>query len=263
MRKMITFLATVMLLAGCGDETTVKGYTDEDVQNMFAVFKDSVVQGVFDSVTKEIGDAIYLSTRDTIYAIAKSDSIAIVSKVDTIYNVIRDTSLIRIVDSLYSQYSSDSNEVPRDTSITLYDTTVSESGNTIVSRTWKGKVYGGFFYDTVGYQEFRGSSYASDKYCASRCGAINEPDWASLSCWNSYEKMNQRFDGWRLLTTEDVFILGDKLGSILGTNTVNVAYFRAANANESSFFIAINSTREIIKGEARDKYMCVYKLSDK
>ena len=75
--------------------------------------------------------------------------------------------------------------------------------------------------------------------------------------------MNQRFDGWRLLTTEDVFILGDKLGSILGANTVNVAYFGAANANESSFFVAVNSTGEIIKGKSQDKYMCVYKLSDK
>ncbi|SHK37021.1 hypothetical protein SAMN05720759_102160 [Fibrobacter sp. UWB12] len=33
-------------MVACGDETTIQGYTDVDVQNMFAIFKDSVVQGI-------------------------------------------------------------------------------------------------------------------------------------------------------------------------------------------------------------------------
>ncbi len=167
MKKIIVALTMTMLMVGCGDETNVYGYTDEDVQNMLAVFKDSIVQNITDSLDESSKDTVYKITKDTVYKISKDtlrfirtdtvysvlkkDSIVYVNKTDTIFNVIKDSALIRIVDSVYHQRTSIINEIPRDTSITLYDTSKQESGNTISSKTWNGKVYKGVFYDTSAY----------------------------------------------------------------------------------------------------------------
>lgn len=42
MKKLFsTLIVFAIMIIGCGDETTVKGYTDEDVQNIFSIFKGS------------------------------------------------------------------------------------------------------------------------------------------------------------------------------------------------------------------------------
>lgn len=103
MKKLFsTLIVFAIMIIGCGDETTVKGYTDEDVQNMFSIFKDSIVY-------------IY--------------------KTDTVSKALDDTTMIRLIDSVYHRVESLSDENPRDTTITLSDTTELESGYTVVSKT--------------------------------------------------------------------------------------------------------------------------------
>ena len=101
MKKLFsTLIVFAIMIIGCGDETTVKGYTDEDVQNMFSIFKDSVVQEITDSVIhtskdtvykvskdtvfKNSRDTIYIATKDTVYSVTTNDSIVYISRIFTV-----------------------------------------------------------------------------------------------------------------------------------------------------------------------------------
>ena len=269
--KLIMFAIMTIFMVGCGDETTIEGYTDEDVQNMFAVFKDSVVQGIEDSIMqsakdtvykiskdtiyKNTKDTIYLATKDTVYSIKTNDSIVYVYKTDTIHNVVDDTILIRLADSVYRYMESLPDEIPRDTSITLIDTINSESGFTVISKTWKGITYKGIFYDTSAYLEHRGTSYnTSEMQCVDRCGRVNDPDVGS-SCWRSAEKMKPVFDGWRRFNFEDVVILKNMLSNVIGSNKINIAYLPT--------ILAISPSGELESISGKSYYMCAYDLSHK
>ena len=320
MKKVIAALTMTMLMVGCGDETNVYGYSDEDVQNMFAVFKDSIVHDITDSLVVSSKDTIYkvskdtiykiekdtvyktskdtvykiskdtlrLTRTDTVYSVMKKDSIVYVNTTDTVFNVIKDSALIRIVDSVYHQRESIVNEIPRDTSITLYDTSKQESGITISTKTWNGKVYKGVFYDTSAYvakyQGFpsyamlrndRNNSSVSYFYCLHQCGAMTKPEGTGLysSCWNDREKMGKRYDGWRVFSFADVLSLGKKIESIVGTNTIyfySEPDFIEFGAGERTIYHNISSTGEItysiysVKESIYSdvKYLCAYDLSE-
>lgn len=89
MKKVITVLVMVILMVGCGDETTIRGYTDEDVQNMLIFFRDSI----------NSTDTIVLVSNDTIIKITENDSI---------YSKLKDSLYGQIVDSVIKKINVDS-----------------------------------------------------------------------------------------------------------------------------------------------------------
>ena len=272
-----------IFMVGCGDETTVKGYTDEDVLIMFNIFKDSVVQGITDSVIQaskdtvyqSSKDTIYLATKDTVYSVTTKDSIVYIYKTDTVRNVFDDTVLIRVIDSIYHHVESVSDEIPRDTTITLSDTTESGTGFTVISRTWHGKVFQGVFYDTTvyeaayeGFPQKGGSNSSSlEYYCWHQCGNKVAPDRVSpKGCWNSRDDMLQRFDGWRVFNFADILSLNSNLETIVGQDSI---YFRATRENIGEYnryeyvYHRILSNGEIVTSSNRTRYLCAYNLADK
>lgn len=299
MKKIVIALAMTVFMIGCGDETTIKGYTDEDVQNIFSIFKDSVVQEITDSVIqaskdtvckvskdtivkasidtiyKNSKDTIYLADKDTIYSVTTKDSVVYIYKTDTIYNAVNDTSLIQIIDSIYHNLETSIDEIPRDTSITLYDTTETDAGYTIVSKKWKGKVYKGVFYDTTAYTAFHKDDYAfpdaiysstlsSDSYyCWHQCGAIVDPDfWEYPGCWKTISSLKRRYDGWRIFNFSDVLALQSNIVSIIGENSVYFARAKYYSGTHYSFYYNhINASGEIIPLD-NATYLCVYDLAD-
>ena len=104
MKKAFIALAMAVLVVGCGDETTIRGYSDTDVQNMFIVYKDSVLQELADSViqsSKESShiDTIYIDSRDTVIKFTSDDSIH-AKMIDSLY--------IQVLDSVYKRINVDS-----------------------------------------------------------------------------------------------------------------------------------------------------------
>ena len=239
MKKLFsTLIVFAIMIIGCGDETTVKGYTDEDVQNMFSIFKDSIVY-------------IY--------------------KTDTVSKALDDTTMIRLIDSVYHRVESLSDENPRDTTITLSDTTELESGYTVVSKTWKGFVYKGVFYDTTAYQSSSGVSFpnryyndgTSKYYCWHQCGSKIAPDFNSSSsgCWKTSEAMLQRFDGWRIFNFGDVMSLGEHLGTVISQDSIYIAHTTGVSSRSANYY-RIMSNGEIVLTSGL-KYLCAYDLADK
>lgn len=288
MKKLFsTLIVFAIMIIGCGDETTVKGYTDEDVQNMFSIFKDSVVQEITDSVIhtskdtvykvskdtvfKNSRDTIYIATKDTVYSVTTNDSIVYIYKTDTVSKVLDDTTMIRLLDSVYHRVESLSDENPRDTTITLSDTTELESGYTVVSKTWKGFVYKGVFYDTTAYQSSSGVSFpnryyndgTSKYYCWHQCGSKIAPDFNSSSsgCWKTSEAMLQRFDGWRIFNFGDVMSLGKHLETVISQDSIYIAHTTGVSSRSANYY-RIMSNGEIVLTSGV-KYLCAYDLADK
>jgi hypothetical protein len=295
MKKVIAALTMTMLMVGCGDETNIYGYTDEDVQNMFVVFKDSIVRDITDSLVESSKDTVYkiskdtvykiskdtvykiskdtlrLVRTDTVYSVVKKDSIVYVNTTDTVFNVIKDSALIRIVDSVYHQRGFIINEIPRDTSITLYDTTELESEYTVISKTWNGFVYKDVFYDTTVYQSSSGVSFperyyndgSSKYYCWHQCGSKISPDFNSSTsgCWKTSEAMRQRFDGWRIFNLEDVISLGSNLGTVISQDSIYIAHTTGVSTRSANYY-RITSSGEIVLTSGV-KYLCAYDLVDK
>lgn len=236
MKKLFsTLIVFAIMIIGCGDETTVKGYTDEDVQNMFSIFKDSIVY-------------IY--------------------KTDTVSKALDDTTMIRLIDSVYHRVESLSDENPRDTTITLSDTTELESGYTVVSKTWKGFVYKGVFYDTTAYQSSSGVSFpnryyndGTKYYCWHQCGSKIAPDFNSSSsgCWKTSEAMLQRFDGWRIFNFGDVMSLGEHLGTVISQDSIYIAHTTGVSSRSANYY-RIMSNGEIVLTSGV-KYLCAYDLA--
>ena len=299
MKKFIVNLAAAFFMVACGDETTIQGYTDVDVQNMFAIFKDSVVQGIEDSIMKASKDTVYkiskdtvykiskdtivknikdtlvFTTRDTIYSVIKKDSTVYVKKVDTIYTTVNDSVLFKVIDSLFHSVDFVKNEIPRDSLITLYDTIKTETGSVITSKTWHGKVYKGLFYDTVAYQGYVDGNHGfpqvyikspHEYFCWHQCGDKFSPDYlAEKGCWKTSAAMHQKFDGWRLFNLGDVISLGTYIENVIGqesiyiTHTTDVWY----QPNAYFYYYRIKSNGEIVITNEDVKYMCVYDLNSK
>ena len=108
MKKMV--IAVLLALAysgvflGCGDETTVRGYSDTDVQNMLVVYRDSILQELVDSIVysstkKAVKDTIYVSSQNTNFKTFSNDSF---------YEKIKDSLYLQIFDSVYKTINIDS-----------------------------------------------------------------------------------------------------------------------------------------------------------
>ena len=150
---------------GCGDTTTINGYSEEQVSELLASNKDTVYQVqkgdsvltyiyVTDTLYKEMVDTIYKQVIDTI---VNSDTIynLIVDTVytrviDTVINALVDTIYTRVIDTVFATLEDVgiNTELPRDTTITLYDTT----DNQIIAKIYKGIVFKNVFYDTTKYK---------------------------------------------------------------------------------------------------------------
>lgn len=314
MKKLILTLSLLSLLIGCGDDVTnINGYTDAEVKALIdstlqsqdaiiltdTVFQqtvDTIYNRVIDTVTNELVDTIYQRVIDTIY----NDLVDTIYTrvVDTIMNELVDTMYQRIVDTVYHElidtiynrvvdtvfYTLENvginTELPKDTTITMYDTT----DNVIVAKVYKGIVYKNVFYDTTKYRynacpeernmmkiEENYTSTRVDVYSTNRCGLIDVPTWDDfgwkydrhvISLGNITSKF-KRLPGWRLFNAKDAYVLRDNLDRVisdgsevyLSTISEKDGYIYNFEANVATQY----SPSQTSKGKFI-KYMCAYEL---
>ena len=171
----IIMLFAAFALCGCGDKTTINGYSEEDVAKLLAEAKDTVYQVtdgdsvityiyVTDTLYNEIVDTVYNRVTDTLYkelvdtiytrvvdTVVNTLVDTIVSRViDTVITTMVDTIYTRVIDTVFStlEVIGVDTELPRDTSITIS----TELNGATVSKTFYGIVYKGVFFDTTVYQ---------------------------------------------------------------------------------------------------------------
>jgi len=315
MKKILTLIAICLSLIACGDDVTnINGYTDEQVQakidstldaqdvvlmtdTVYQQTVDTIYNMVIDTVTNELVDTIYQRVVDTVThelvdtIYQKVIDTVMTELVDTIYNHVVDTVYKELVDTIYQkvvdtvfttlEHIGLDTELPRDTSITLYDTT----DNQITARIYKGIVYKNVFYDTTKYKFnehtnepinitiFKGwYSTGLRIYSTDRCGLLDKPDWNDFGWEDSdyaryvseskYNYSLRRLKGWRLFNAKDANILRDNLDKIISDdsevylNTItNSEYLSDFEANVATQ----NSPNQTSKGKLI-KYMCAYDL---
>ena len=171
----IIMVFAAFALCGCGDKTTINGYSEEDVAKLLAEAKDTVYQVtdgdsvityiyVTDTLYNEIVDTVYNRVTDTLYkelvdtiytrvvdTVVNTLVDTIVSRViDTVITTMVDTIYTRVIDTVFStlEVIGVDTELPRDTSITMS----AELNGATVSKTFYGIVYKGVFFDTTMYQ---------------------------------------------------------------------------------------------------------------
>lgn len=294
MKKLILGIITVLVITGCGDDVTnINGYTEEEVHAMIdssladrevvmmtdTVYQktvDTIYNMVIDTVTKEIVDTIYERVIDTVYN----------ELVDTIYNRVVDTVYKELVDTIYNRVidtvyktledAGINTEIPRDTSITLYDTT----DNQITARIYKGVVYKNVFYDTTKYKFNEGDTgighttifrgWNSTNYhitTTDRCGLLENPTWKDFG-WdggsdNIYQyKTFKKIKGWRLFDAKDANALRNNLDMIISDDSE--VYLSTIKDSEALYEFEANvatqyAPNQTSKGK-RIKYMCAYDL---
>lgn len=315
MKKLIFTISLLSVLIGCGDDVTnINGYTDAEVKALIdstlgaqevVVMNDTVYQQtvdtiydmVIDTVTHELVDTIYQRVVDTIYNELIDTIYTMVvdtvmnELVDTIYQRVVDTVYNELIDTIYSRvvdtvfYTLENvgvnTELPRDTTITMYDTT----DNVIIAKVYKGIVFKNVFYDLTKYQynacpeernmmnieENYTSTYVS-VYSTNRCGLIDVPTWNDFG-WK-YDERNgiylgnitsklKRIPGWRLFNAKDAYVLRDNLDRVinddsevyLSTISEKDGYIYNFEANVATQY----SPSQTSKGKII-KYMCAYEL---
>lgn len=305
MKKLLAILITSICLISCGDDVTnINGYTDEEVQAMIdsslsdrevVVMTDTVYQKtvdtisnrVIDTVTHELVDTIYQRVVDTVY----NDLVdTIYSKVidtvyneliDTIYNKVIDTVYKELVDTVYSKVidtvyktlesAGISTEVPRDTTITLFDTT----DNQITAKIYKGVVYKGVFYDTTKYQynvspkeqynitiEKGWESTDLRVYTSSQCGILTKPTWYNIG-WSTSEAFNavKHLPGWRMFNGKDANKLSEFLDKIIDSDEIYLSTITSSvNLYNFSANVATKDSQSSVSKGKLLKYMCAYDL---
>ena len=307
MKKLLAILITSICLIGCGDDVTnINGYTDDEVQAMIdsslsdrevvmmtdTVYHktvDTIYNMVIDTVTHELVDTIYQRVVDTVYndlvdtiynelidTIYNELIDTVYNKViDTVYKELVDTVYSRVIDTVYKTLESAgiSTEVPRDTSIMLFDTT----DNQITAKIYKGIVYKGVFYDTTKYQynvspeeqynitiQDEKWSFTIDRsvYLSSQCGILTKPTWYNIG-WTSSESFNtvKHLPGWRMFNSKDANKLSEFLDKIIDSDEVYLSTITSAERlyNFSANVATKDSPSSVSKGKLL-KYMCAYDL---
>lgn len=288
MKKLFLFLVAVFTFIGCGDDVTnINGYTDEQVQAKIdstldaqnvVVMNDTVYQHtvdtiydmVIDTVTHELVDTIYQRVVDTIY----KDLVDTLYQrvVDTVYNELVDTIYTRVVDTVFTELERVGVDIskPRDTTITLYDTT----DGIVISRTFSGIVYKNTFYEHAEYRYLfndkrdEGKSYSAKVeyyrvpntsfsvpdysyenncsgnskyacgiegtvYYVDECGTVSKPDYHNVA-YRSKTSI-KKVGNWRLFNAKDAANMSQYLDMIVSDTTQiylsTVQYDTAANGD--------------------------------
>lgn len=294
-KLLLSFIIALMI--GCGDDVTnINGYTDEQVQakidstlanmesetvtindTIYQMTVDTVYKMVIDTVKEQMYDTLYKQVVDTV----TNELVDTIYQrvIDTVYNELIDTIYQRVIDTVFKEIAV---ELPRDTTITLYDTT----DGTIISKMYIGKVYKNVFYEskiydygafpssgsyyvTVGYTFYTGTTI----YIADMCGQLAKPTWKGIG-WadfsnssNTSLKLNSyNMKGWRWFNAADANTLRDYLDLIIPENEyilLNVVSSR--KTDYISYFeanVATSQTPQLyIKGK-EVKYMCAYDLGN-
>lgn len=272
-------MAFAIFMTGCGDTTTINGYSEDQVNELLAANKDTVYQVqkgdsvltyiyVTDTLYKEIVDTIYKQVIDTI---VNSDTIYN-RIVDTVYTRVIDTVINTLVDTIYTNVGIDT-EHPRDTSITLYDTT----DNQITAKIYKGIVFKNVFYDTTKYKynetdsepynitidnDIR-STYLT-VYTTTQCGILSKPTWKNIG-WTSEETFRtvKHIPGWRLFNSNDANKLQENLDMFIADDMIYLNTI--TKSNKLYDFMANVATKDSPSSVAKGKllkYMCAYELNE-
>lgn len=290
MKKILLLMAFALFTIGCGDTTTINGYSEEQVSELLASNKDTVYQVqkgdsvltyiyVTDTLYKEMVDTIYKQVIDTI---VNSDTIynRIVDTVytrviDTVINTLVDTIYTRVIDTVFATLEDVgiNTELPRDTTITLYDTT----DNQITAKIYKGIVFKNVFYDTTKYKynetdsepynitidnDIR-STYLT-VYTTTQCGILSKPTWKNIG-WTSEETFRtvKHIPGWRLFNSNDANKLQENLDMFI---TDDMIYLNTiTKSNKLYDFMANVATKDSPSSVAKGKllkYMCAYELNE-
>lgn len=290
MKKILLLMAFAIFMTGCGDTTTINGYSEEQVSELLASNKDTVYQVqkgdsvltyiyVTDTLYKEMVDTIYKQVIDTI---VNSDTIynRIVDTVytrviDTVINTLVDTIYTRVIDTVFATLEDVgiNTELPRDTTITLYDTT----DNQIIAKIYKGIVFKNVFYDTTKYKynetdsepynitidnDIR-STYLT-VYTTTQCGILSKPTWKNIG-WTSEETFRtvKHIPGWRLFNSNDANKLQENLDMFI---TDDMIYLNTiTKSNKLYDFMANVATKDSPSSVAKGKllkYMCAYELNE-
>lgn len=160
-KLLLSFIIALMI--GCGDDVTnINGYTDEQVQakidstlanmesetitindTIYQMTVDTVYKMVIDTVKEQMYDTLYKQVIDTV----TNELVDTIYQrvIDTVYNELIDTIYQHVIDTVFKEIAV---EVPRDTTITLYDTT---DGN-VTAKIYSGVVYHNTFYETKLHQ---------------------------------------------------------------------------------------------------------------
>ena len=276
-------MSFVLFTIGCGDTTTINGYSEEQVSELLASNKDTVYQvQKGDSVITYIyvTDTLYKEMVDTIY----NQVIDTIVNSDTIYNRIIDTVYTIVIDTVFDTLENVgiNTELPRDTTITLYDTT----DNQIIAKIYKGIVFKNVFYDTTKYKynETAGEPYNITietgwystnfyMYSTNRCGLIDTPTWKDFG-WEDKDNVRftsesmynytlKRIPGWRLFNAKDANALRDNLDRIISDDSE--VYLSTIKEDTKLYNFEANvatqySTSQASKGKLI-KYMCAYDLN--
>ena len=266
MKKLFSILILAILI-GCGDDVTnINGYTEEQVQaRIDSTLAAQDVMIVNDTVIEHTVDTIYQRVIDTVTH----------ELVDTIYQ--------RVVDTVFTtlEQTGVNIEIPRDTTITLYDTT----DNQITAKIYKGIVYKNTFYDLTKYKFNETSSepinitifegwYSTylKIYSTDRCGLLSNPTWKDFGWedkdnvrYNTESRYNNtlnRLPGWRLFNAKDANALRDNLDKIITDDSE--IYLSTITEDGHLYNFEANvatqySPNQTSKGK-RIKYMCAYDL---
>ena len=209
--------------------------------------------------------------------------------VDTVYHDLVDTIYTKVIDTVFTELERVGVDVskPRDTIITLYDTT----DGTITAKIYKGVVFKNVFYEAKEYQYgmIAKPNYSADYYfypqgyievydyaanqsdylagyvaLLDQCGAINKPDYNDIA-WRD-DKLIKRFAGWRMFNEQDAYDMAPYLNMVVsdtalvflsalgyddrgrGTFTATIAKYKVPNTTSK------NEDKEKLK------YICAYDL---
>lgn len=129
-------LLLVFAMYGCGDKTTINGYSESEVSKLLADNKDTVYQVtdgdsvltyiyVTDTLYNEIVDTVYNRVTDTLYK----------EMIDTVYNKVVDTLYNELIDTIYTRVVDTVVNTLVDTIVTrVIDTVINTMVDTVYTR---------------------------------------------------------------------------------------------------------------------------------
>lgn len=330
MKKLFLLLIALCVFIGCGDDVTnINGYTDEQVQAKIdstlgaqdvVVMNDTVYQHtvdtiynmVIDTVTHELVDTIYQRVVDTIYndlvdtiytRVIDTVTNELVDTiyqrvVDTVYHELVDTIYQKVIDTVFTELERVGVDIskPRDTTITLYDTT----DGAITAKIYKGVVYNNTFYEAKEYQlgmrvtyynaggnnafftyperDIKVEDYARELNCSGscgipgnvhityQCGELSTPDYKNRAY---REKSNiKKFKGWRIFNEIDAYDMAKYLNMLVSDTAL--IYLNTINYDEKSLhgdFTANVAKYKVASSVSTNndkmsiKYICAYDLN--
>jgi hypothetical protein len=329
MKKFLILFIACLTFFGCGDDVTnINGYTDEQVQakidstlgaqdvvlmtdTVYQQTVDTIYNMVIDTVTNELVDTIYQRVVDTVTnelvdtIYQRVVDTVMTELVDTIYNRVVDTVYKELVDTIYQKVIdtvfTELEKVgvditkPRDTSITLYDTT----DGIITAKIYKGVVYKNVFYEAHEYplgmpvtyynggannkmfrfpdSYFKVEDYAYEMNCSGacgikgqvhltfQCGEISKPDYNGRAYKD--DKLIKKFDGWRLFDATDAYDMAQYLNMVVSDTTLvylstisydATTYYGAYSATVAKYRVPSTIATDADKWNI--KYVCAYDL---